>query len=693
MGMRFIALCVVVANALATDVAFVQPEGQQSPVEVDATGRYVACVALTTPGTRDDGSDVFVRDRATGLRDNVTARAGLGGLASESSAVSLSGDARWVVFSARRRVYLFDRVAGTRREASHGMTAENGNRAVSDDGRYVVFGAPEENYVQSNWLYDRVTDSVRKIGMTVDGGRYAPDRLPCISRDGRLCIFPALWPEGGSPNESSIFAYATATGGLEIVSRNTVGAAADRNCWLPAVSGDGRFVVFSSEAGNLAPGAPRGGLFMKDRLLGGITLVQPVGGGSIDSGEANSPYSWFADIDRSGRFVAFMATLDRADSLSLYRWDRTQDATQVVAFDSFGRPTNGATYPSITADGRSVFFSGHEFVRPGVGGGTFVATFVDGSTAPFARVNFQPDGSTVPSGYLVDSGAAFGARGNGFSYGWSAANPSARDRNDARSPDQRYDTLVHMRAPTWEFALPNGIYDIQVTSGDPSFTDSVVDLTVESRPFLSGVMTSQRRWLSGHRRVTVTDGRLTLRTGPAANNVKLCFVDIHRVTGIAAAFAAKVNFQPATAAVPEGYVADSGQVFAARGNGLSYGWNASNPTTRDRNSPTAPDQRYDTLIHLQRPENPSARWEIAVPNGGYEVRVVGGDPSFVDSTFDLRVEGVPTLDGPVSEYPRWLDEIREVDVGDGRMTVGNGPASRNAKLSFLELIRIPTGPG
>src|SRR5687768_17539168 len=64
---------------------------------------------------------------------------------------------------------------------------------------------------------------------------------------------------------------------------------------------------------------------------------------------------------------------------------------------------------------------------------------------------------------------------------------------------------------------------------------------------------------------------------------------------------AKVNFQPAGAAVPAGYVADVGLVYGDRGNGLSYGWDATNTAaTRDRNAANSPDQRYDTLTHTQK---------------------------------------------------------------------------------------------
>src|SRR4051812_37273987 len=86
-----------------------------------------------------------------------------------------------------------------------------------------------------------------------------------------------------------------------------------------------------------------------------------------------------------------------------------------------------------------------------------------------------------------------------------------------------------------------------------------------------------------------------------------------------------VNFQPPRAAVPSGYLADTGLSFADRGNGFTYGWDASNAvSTRERNA--LADQRYDTFAHTQA--YGVRTWEAAVPNGQYTVHVVAGEPSY-----------------------------------------------------------------
>jgi glucose/arabinose dehydrogenase len=151
-------------------------------------------------------------------------------------------------------------------------------------------------------------------------------------------------------------------------------------------------------------------------------------------------------------------------------------------------------------------------------------------------------------------------------------------------------------------------------------------------------------------------------------------------------FAAKVNFQPAASPVPAGYLPDGGATFSLRTGGERFGWNLDNATqTRDRNLANSPDQRYDTLTHLQKPENPNASWEIAVPNGTYTVRVVAGDPGYFDSVLRVNVEGVLTVSGTPTSATRWIEGTSTVTVSDGRLTLTNGAGASNNKICFVEI--------
>jgi hypothetical protein len=96
--------------------------------------------------------------------------------------------------------------------------------------------------------------------------------------------------------------------------------------------------------------------------------------------------------------------------------------------------------------------------------------------------------------------------------------------------------------------------------------------------------------------------------------------------------------------VPKGVKSQAKNTYRNQGNGFSYGWTAANHTAKDRNSSRSPDQRDDTLIHMQKPANPNAVCELAVPNGTYRVHLVSGDPTQVNGTFKVNVEGRLVVD-------------------------------------------------
>ncbi len=154
------------------------------------------------------------------------------------------------------------------------------------------------------------------------------------------------------------------------------------------------------------------------------------------------------------------------------------------------------------------------------------------------------------------------------------------------------------------------------------------------------------------------------------------------------AFTVKVNFQLATAAVPPGYLPDSGLVFGDRGNGYTYGWSRDiSADSRERNA--RPDKRYDTLIHFQK--GADAIWEIVIPNGQYNLLMVCGDASNTDQTNTLNVENVIVTDpnGQVGNFDKYNVTVT---VADGRLTIKPAPGSSNAKIAFVDIVQtVPPG--
>lgn len=151
-----------------------------------------------------------------------------------------------------------------------------------------------------------------------------------------------------------------------------------------------------------------------------------------------------------------------------------------------------------------------------------------------------------------------------------------------------------------------------------------------------------------------------------------------------------VNFQATTAEVPEGYLADYGEVFGDRGNGYTYGWDVDNQANaRDRNSARSPDERWDTFNHWQKPQPAGSLWEIVVPNGRYSVHAVVGESDNFDSVYDLTAEGVTILTGTANTDVRWFEGTGTVTVSDGRLSLGNGPTAVNNKVCFVDIAALP----
>jgi type II secretory pathway pseudopilin PulG len=163
------------------------------------------------------------------------------------------------------------------------------------------------------------------------------------------------------------------------------------------------------------------------------------------------------------------------------------------------------------------------------------------------------------------------------------------------------------------------------------------------------------------------------------------------VTTTGSAFEAHINFQRLADPDPgtfdaNDYLPDGGLIFGDRGNGYSYGWNLDNtPHHRNRDSGHAPDERYDTLGHMQEPEGATV-WEIAVPNGTYWVHLVAGDPQNVNSVLKIDVENVLTVDGITHDLDRFVAGTGAIAVADGRLTISSAAGAIDNKICFIDIL-------
>jgi hypothetical protein len=85
------------------------------------------------------------------------------------------------------------------------------------------------------------------------------------------------------------------------------------------------------------------------------------------------------------------------------------------------------------------------------------------------------------------------------------------------------------------------------------------------------------------------------------------------------------------------------------------------------------------------------KWEIAVPNGMYQVTLAAGDANGTDSVFRLNLENKLVLSGTPSGEVRWFKSTANVRVTDGRLTLSNASGGQNNKINFIDI--KPANPG
>ena len=144
-----------------------------------------------------------------------------------------------------------------------------------------------------------------------------------------------------------------------------------------------------------------------------------------------------------------------------------------------------------------------------------------------------------------------------------------------------------------------------------------------------------------------------------------------------------IDFQLAGVPTAAGYLADTGEIFGNRGNGWNYGW-STNHTDVSRDRDINPDQRLDTLVHFHAGQE----WEVALPNGQYQVTVTIGDAGF-PSTHTLNVEGQNYWTDELLAANNFATLTQSITVSDGRLTLDAGSAPEKAtRITHLDISAV-----
>jgi Tol biopolymer transport system component len=312
-----------------------EADGASLDPAISADGRFVAFRSSASNLVSGDTFpwDVFVHDRATGATEKVTPeQAG----SRVESPPAISGDGRFVAFAIltshtgadglafAHDVFVRDRASGDLELVS---VARDGGEAdgwsfgpaISADGRVVAFSSFASNLASGDdgrggvFVRDRDAGITERVGASAPGG-------PSISADGRFVAFYSFWPEvpGDGNDTGDVFVRDLETGATELVSVANDGAQGNGASLLPAISADGRFVAFASDASNLVPGDrnPESDVFVRDRTTGSTELV---------SERQEAHINGWPAISADGRFVAFRSGKlighDEEMGQAVYSWE------------------------------------------------------------------------------------------------------------------------------------------------------------------------------------------------------------------------------------------------------------------------------------------------------------------------------------------------------------------------------------
>jgi Tol biopolymer transport system component len=309
-----------------------------------------------------------------------------------------------------------------------------GRPAISADSRFVAFESFSNNLVSGDtnnasdiFLRDRVMGTTARVSVSSGGNQASGFSFqPTISSDGRYVAFESDAPDLVSPdanNANDIFVRDRQTGTTTRVSVRSDGTEANGPSYQPAISANGRYVAFYSEATNLVSGDGNGfrDIFVRDRDTDADGIFDETGAVSttrvsVSSGgvEGNGD-SADAAISSDGRYVAFYSDAtnlvlgDTNGYGDVFVRDRQTSTTTRVSVDSGGNEANGSSFqPAISSDGRYVaFYSAATNLVLGDGNGSWDVFVRDRDTD--ADGIFDETGAVSTTRVSVDSG---GNQGN-----------------------------------------------------------------------------------------------------------------------------------------------------------------------------------------------------------------------------------------------------------------------------------------
>ncbi|MEG4534044.1 calcium-binding protein [Microcoleus sp. D2_18a_D3] len=381
---------------VSVDSAGNQGNNGSGDPSISGDGRFVAFASRApnlVPGDSNASLDIFVRDLLTNTTTRVSVDSAGNPGNGESYVPSISGDGRFVVFASdaanlvpgdtngSRDIFVRDTRSNTTTRVSVDSAGNQGNGisnpplskpSISTDGRFVAFVSTASNLVPGDtnirddiFVRDLSTNTTTRVSVDSAGNQGNNNSISTsISGDGRFVAFSSdatnLVP-GDTNSSTDIFVRDLLTNTITRASVDSAGNQGNGLSGFPSISADGRFVAFSSIAANLVPGDTNNNtdIFVRDLSTNTTTRV------SVDSAgnQANNNSFAIASISDDGRFVAFNSAAtnlvpgDTNGSRDIFVRDTRANTTTRVSVDSAGNQGNDISFStSISANGQKVTF-------------------------------------------------------------------------------------------------------------------------------------------------------------------------------------------------------------------------------------------------------------------------------------------------------------------------------------------------
>lgn len=439
--------------------------------------------------------------------------------------LAISSDGRFVAFTSNAvvdladfmwtQVYVHDRTYGHTSMVSVSSAGEEANKfsggkaggggghlGISADGRYVAFASQADNLVYGDdnaawdvFVRDRHFNATERVSVSSSGtqaagcwiyGSHSPD----ISADGRYVVFSSdctnLVTDDTNGTTRDVFIHDRQTHKTRLVSLSSSGEQGDDTSDLASISGDGRFVCFSSGATNLVADDTNGrqDVFVHDRDTdedgifdeSGHIATTRVSISSLGT-EAVGGNSYAGTISDDGRYVAFASVAsnlipgDTNGKVDVFVHDRVSGKTQRVSVSSNGVQANDHSSNvvsfiglGISDDGRFVVFdsAADNLVADDTNDAQDVFIH-DRITATTRRVSICPcgdEGNSDSYGYGISGGGAavaFISRASNLLVGLSDTNNGSDAFVHAwQSVEGTTDTDMDGVADDTENLAPNG---------------------------------------------------------------------------------------------------------------------------------------------------------------------------------------------------------------------------------------------